>query len=424
MKKGTNYRLYVPKSIDLDVIKESYPQFKSFSNDKAYFILYLINRKTKNNTRKDGHVELSSVWLKKVGVQDFSKYWKYLKNAGVIEGKNYSADLGYCRSFKITDKYRDISKIYTIEKKSFAMKVKKALSISMRDIKNNINLYKSFNEHLTVDYDEAMSYISYVYDSSKKTDSDIIKYNYNLESIDCIHVGHYRFYQDETSGRIHTVLTNMKREVRQFVKYRGESLINLDFKNSQPFISSVLFNEDFYTNNIEKGYKGLGSNKLATFSDCNNCNDYISEDVAEYIELVINGGFYEKYQSITGIKDRTEAKVDCLKLMYSSDVDKKGKERLSKSKKQFIKHFPNVYDKFRCMKKDNHKHFAILMQSLESSLFIGRICSRIRLERPELALFTLHDSIMVTKGAADYIKNVMIEETEIMLGIKPTISVE
>lgn len=413
------YRCFVPKSIDLEEIAKTYPRFKGFTEDKCYYILSIINKVNgKSLESYNGYVTVNSSKMYEIGIRDFRAYIQYLYKAGIIYTDGSYVIGERSRSYKITDKYRKTDKVILINKKSLAKKINKAYATTMRDISNNLNLYKSFNENLTIEFNQALAYIDYKFETSEQTDNDVCSYNHNQRTIYAINDKNFRFSQDDKSGRIHTDITNMSKDVRQFLRYNGQRLINLDFKNSQPFLSTALFNEDFWTNNIENGYKGLGKNKLANFSNCNNCNDYINEDVANYIESVLSGTFYEDFMKITGIKDREEAKLQALSLFFSSD------KKMSRSKRLFKKHYPTVFEKFRCIKEVEHSALAILLQSIESDLFIGRICTRIQLERPDLALFTIHDSILITKGAANYVKNIMIEETELMLGITPNISIE
>jgi hypothetical protein len=62
---------------------------------------------------------------------------------------------------------------------------------------------------------------------------------------------------------------------------------------------------------------------------------------------------------------------------------------------------------------------ARLMQLLESSLIIGRICRRIMEESPKTTVITLHDQLLTTPDRVDYVEQVMREEFE-KVGLFPT----
>lgn len=430
LKKNIHYRLYIPKSIDLSIIAKTYPQFKGFKEDKAYYFLYLINKPHLTASDNRDWTFISSQGMRNTGVRDFKAYRKYLEKAGVIiTYGGYSKDLGYSRKFKIAPKYHDIDKTILISSKAFAKKVNKMFSIDMKDIKNNINLYKSFNDNLTIDFESAINeidreFISTVDSWNQMTPEEqkLVKDPYkrhkqNQYSIYSIHDKKFRFKQDESSGRLHTVITNMSKDVKKHLRYNGKKLINLDFKNSQPFLSSLLFNENFWNENLSKGFKVLGKNKLAKFSDCQ-CYITKDNDIDKYVEEVRTGTFYEEFMRLTNSEDRGETKRQALIVMYSANSVK------TKNKTIFKKNYPNVSKMFECLKKDNYKQFPILLQQIEASLFIGRIAKRIALERPLMSLFTIHDSILCLEEDSSYIRDIMIEETIKLVGVKPNISNE
>lgn len=430
LKKNIKYRLYVPKSIDLDIINKTYPQFKGFKEEKAYYFLYLINKPHLEMNNDIEYTFIGSQRMHKAGIRNFRAYRKYLEDAGVIiVNGSYSSDMGYTKSYKIAPKYHDIDKTIQISSKAFAKKINKMFTISMKDIKNNINLYKSFNENLTIDLEAAINeidreFISTVDSWNQLTPEEqkLVKDPYkrhkqNQYSIYSIHDKKFRFKQDESSGRIHTVITNMSKDVKKHLRYNGKKLINLDFKNSQPFLSSLLFNENFWNENLSKGFKVLGKNKLAKFSDCQ-CYITQDNDIDKYVEEVRTGKFYEEFMRLTNSTDRGETKRQALICMYSANSVK------TKTKTIFKKNYPNVFKMFECLKKDNYKQFPILLQQIEASLFIGRIAKRIALERPLMSLFTIHDSILCLEEDSSYIKDIMIEETVKMVGVEPNISAE
>lgn len=75
------------------------------------------------------------------------------------------------------------------------------------------------------------------------------------------------------------------------------------------------------------------------------------------------------------------------------------------------------------LKKQNHARIAWMMQNEESTLFIGRICRRLMKERPELPLYTIHDSLVTTERNLDFVERVAMEEFS-TLGVSPTFKTE
>ncbi|AHW62351.1 hypothetical protein FH5T_20015 [Draconibacterium orientale] len=50
------------------------------------------------------------------------------------------------------------------------------------------------------------------------------------------------------------------------------------------------------------------------------------------------------------------------------------------------------------------------MQRIESEVILRKVVSRIASEKPNLPIFTIHDSVATTVGDEKYVKNVMKEE--------------
>ena len=71
-----------------------------------------------------------------------------------------------------------------------------------------------------------------------------------------------------------------------------------------------------------------------------------------------------------------------------------------------------------------HTRLAIKLQRLESDMILRTICKRIISEKPDIPIFTIHDSIMTTDENVNYVKQVMIEEFANRFGIVPSFKIE
>jgi hypothetical protein len=72
--------------------------------------------------------------------------------------------------------------------------------------------------------------------------------------------------------------------------------------------------------------------------------------------------------------------------------------------------FPTVMGVLLDLKKKEHRRAAWLMQNFESTLFIYRICNRIKGERPDVPLLTKHDALGTTPEFLDYVESVIRDE--------------
>lgn len=63
------------------------------------------------------------------------------------------------------------------------------------------------------------------------------------------------------------------------------------------------------------------------------------------------------------------------------------------------------------------------MQHQESTLFIGRVCRRIKAERPSLPLATVHDSLVTTEEHIGLVTAIALDEFK-KLGVIPLFKLE
>lgn len=85
----------------------------------------------------------------------------------------------------------------------------------------------------------------------------------------------------------------------------------------------------------------------------------------------------------------------------------------------FSQTFPHIYSVFRQLKARSNSDLAILLQGIEAELFLNRIARRISRERPDLPIFTLHDSIVTIDGHQAYVQEVMRDELYRATGVEP-----
>ena len=262
------------------------------------------------------------------------------------------------------------------------------------------------------------------------------QYNYFVSSAQRIINGEINYSVDNTSGRFHSNLTNMPKELRDYVRIDGTRLVNIDLKNSQPYLSTILLTAPF------KVSKLAISSEFAFVLTNLQVMDH-KPDVKLYITLVVEGKLYEYLQEFfnaAGIPHtRDETKVQVLRIMFAPNrtpADKVNKE----ARRIFRMCFPNVHRIFNKVRgngrgknpHESYKRFAILMQSLESFLILEAVLKAIRAELPGVIAMTIHDSIMTGEDARTGIMTnnvagvIRIMERELLkfVGLKPTIAVE
>ena len=90
----------------------------------------------------------------------------------------------------------------------------------------------------------------------------------------------------------------------------------------------------------------------------------------------------------------------------------------------FEQHFETTHRLFTEIKLKDYTFLPILLQRIESFLVIDTICKKISLLDTSIPLFTIHDSIITTKGNEKIVKQIMEFEIESAIGYKPKFSIE
>ena len=411
----TYYQL-VPENIYnnlTEIENELKPKIKGYSSDNLKQVISIVAFNTRKN---NGLAQIQMAYFKTMVAQG-DKYLKGLIDLNIIQrtGRPIKGQTSY--QYNFAPDY-----------------LSKYISLPLNNAKLIRRIEKVHSTKKTVyGYSEQVKYLkqlTIVYDYTKflETITDTNKYNSALSSATRILNGNITYSVDDTSGRFHSNITNMKKELRQFLRVNGEPLVNIDIKNSQPFLSTILLTNPkkvaHFTNN------SAFSVLLQTLKVSNN------EDVKKYISLVVSGQIYEylmiKFEDNGLILDRSETKLQMLRIMFARNRSPKN-ETNKKARQIFINEFPTVHKTFSKIrgtktgdKFTNFKRFSILLQTIESHLLLKVILKRIKTEMPDTITITIYDSIMtgILTNRANEVRDIMTDEIEFFVGYKPTIEIE
>ena len=463
MSKDCKY--YLPHNLDLSALEKEYPPDFVYCTDKAMYLLSLINTIPANNRSKyadsEGWTPINSTTIQNVSIRNFPEYKKWFVQLGIIEcdGQYIPDEISYC--YRFTEEYRtQIIPISYSTKDTFAKKTERLFKPLDEDTQKYSYLHKWFNDSLAIDEDAALNYLSLSHSIDRKEDKTkaLDRYNSAVIGVDKMADSNYYFSVDTTAGRLHTNYTSMPSEIRNFTKYDGQELVSLDFKNSQPVMSTLLFAPQFWVKNEtldKKNVQFLPNTSVldpyffnfydlsSKFLPILNISTYTTstyacplmlaemgvpienKDVGTYITEVLKGNLYEyveeRVQELNGdygVRTRKEIKKMMFTIMFS------GNKKSSSEKDLFKQLFPSIYIMFAFIKRTKKELLPIMLQTIESMLFLDRIAGRIAQERQELPIFTIHDSITTTVGNEAYVKRIMEEETIKAIGVKPSISID
>ena len=336
------------------------------------------------------------------------------------------------------------------------------------------------------------------------------------QSIDRIRRGDHCFTVDDSGHRLHTVLTNLKSDLRHALAYQGQSLVSIDLSSSQIYLSVRLIEPSFYEEkplnvrivlqdlapNVQSLVEPLiediqhllaanpaslspaivqpqaGRKMLNAEGLIQRDLDFIAEldslwrapiepittptddttATGDSLPMYEKGSFSYMYESgneavkvVCGRKEDNDWQLLIEKVkqgtfyefLLQETVKATGKTKLTrelmkktvftvffsenettsrlmqKRKEIFRNLFPNVMRLFELIKSQQHRTLALLLQNIESEIFLNRIARRIAQERPDLPIFTIHDSIVTTVGNETCVEVIIREELEKAIGIRP-----
>jgi hypothetical protein len=221
-------------------------------------------------------------------------------------------------------------------------------------------------------------------------------YHSDLLACTMIRDGQYNFSVD-MNGRVHTNLTNLSSELRQFVKLYGAQIIGSDIANSQPLLLALMLIDI---------YKG------ATIRP---------SEVDIFIRLCLAGEFYEYLMEDAGILKTDQQARSNFKTQFFGKVffNKNPKKRWNKYQKQFQRLFPAVWEIIVEKKKYDYTALANCLQKQEQ--FIMIVLAGIACLNRKIPILTLHDSLYTTQKYYNEVKDIIIEKFRDIYGIEPTI---
>jgi hypothetical protein len=409
--------------VELDrYIQENPPNWKYQHIYFYYLIHYLTVRQIqeKNKEKEDEFFSINTKNLKKVTIWNIDRYILYLVNGeflmrdNYIKGeKSYHYKLkprylhGHCQ-VKIEQGTEFFNRIINDSrlKRSHANQEPEYLN-SMRKLFMSIDF----------DYPAARSWIDSQDDETKK-----FLYHTALTQIEDKRFRYFK--RNKTNYRLDTNMTNLKKDLRQFIKGDYEEI---DLKNSQPFLFGVLLKEIKQENRREEGgsegiplcfrYLALDPiqwfgkqvfNSLAKIRQNGVFNE--NGEFLNFIESVNSGTFYDDFQKLYagGNLSRKEIKDIIYKVFFSQNViyEDKNKRRYHKGfvpypfeKDQFASVYPIIYKIIKILKSKNHSKLSVFLQRVEARIFIDMLC--LILVNLGIVPLTIHDSILVPAEQKD-----------------------
>jgi hypothetical protein len=212
-----------------------------------------------------------------------------------------------------------------------------------------------------------------VYPSQFLFDKKATMKMYYKNSIDRLRNNSLDAKRNKTNKRLDTNLTNMASILVDAICLQND-LIQIDLSNSQ-FV--------LLTNILERHLNTV--------------------DFKLFKELSVSGNLYDYIANKLGLKNAKNGKSLMFEVMFSS------RKNNSIFKKKIKEIFPSVVGWIDDNKKENgDKEFSIMLQKIESELFIENILKRVK--KHKYFCITKHDSLIVKKQDFEAIMDILKEE--------------
>lgn len=446
------------KAINRQGVPQSY-----FDIDRLMYIIGLISSipaKNKDSITENGFVMINSKLLRNF-FKDYISYLDYLIKTGVLitDGEyipgEKSLGFKFSSSFSNTglNKYfynnTSINTIPAINEVIYNDETNEFTHNTALDYPYLSHWYET--KHLLIDDVEATQFALYErqrklslgrehWDINRDKTRDyrivyknpITQYNAAIHNITQLSIKSYNVIIDDNVHRLHSVLTNLQKTYRKYLKYNGEELVGVDISNCQPYLLCILLNPNFWIIDSDASLKlsHLPDNIRNLFSDkkietiLNRLNNLEESDIREYTEKASQGLVYEYMMETINAINQTRLSRDDVKTMMMTVLFSDNRH-LPPLKRLFIRTFPAIYDVVKLIQRGSKKTLACLLQNIESEIILHRCCKRLWLEHDhKIPTFTIHDSICTIPEYVDTVRRVMYEELNKSVGIPPSLKEE
>lgn len=226
------------------------------------------------------------------------------------------------------------------------------------------------------------------------------------------------YVKHDDFGRVHTNVTQMKKEVRDLCMYcDGERVGGVDIKSSQAAFLAAILREwasvaksPLHTPRshfiaIEPFWRPERNAEYA---------EYLETELEKYSEILREGRMYEFFADEMGKMgyniDRKTAKSNFIVMLFSRtfiDVNRNPERILTRE--VWKRNFPHLLDCIDSMKRRNYASLAYELQRTESSFVFETVIPRI-VEQVGCHFCTVHDSVIVPASCVLQVQRIMDEE--------------
>lgn len=396
------------------------PEIKGYSIDNLKEIISIVACHIRKDDKEDPPLKMT--YIRRI-IPYGERYLSGLVDLGIIKRSDYYIPGEVSYRYNFTEAYQSRYISIPLTSAKIILRIKSTYEVTGKEAVKLIWGYAS-----QVKYIKQLTLAEGWRDLVESYKSNMEQYNSILASAMRIERGDFFYSIDATENRFHSNITNMKKELRQYLRINGKPLANIDIKNSQPYLSTIIL--------TYPGKVAWLTNNPAFSMLLQSLKVSLNEDVKKYIYLVANGQFYEhlmdEFYKEGLIVTRDETKRQVLRILFAGNRMPKD-ETNRKARLIFIDRFPTVHRVFSKVrgrdqgtKFENSNRFSILLATIESYLLLNVIVRRINKELPKVIVMTIHDSIMtgILTDDCEAVRKIMNDELKNFIGFSPQIKFE
>lgn len=279
--------------------------------------------------------------------------------------------------------------------------------------------HEELAEHFSIDTDKAATVIQGLVDSHKITARSGVKEmekvaRFNNSATDPVSL----YVKRDQYGRIHTNVTNLKKEIRRdCITCDGKPVASVDIKSSQgAFLCAILarFAGESTLNVTVDPYLDSVVRRCSWMD-----RTVVADEYERYHGLLVSHGLYEFFANelsedldLDVQVSRQEAKKEFLAMLFAPRyIDWRKHPVRAAVRRVWEQHFPNLLRCIDMMKQESYASLAHLMQKIESAFVYDRIIPAI-MDEIGCHFCTVHDSVVVPEEFADDVKRIMDRELD------------
>ncbi|MGG5508107.1 MULTISPECIES: hypothetical protein [unclassified Myroides] len=418
---------------------------KQLKLDYAVFFVSLINKLPtfyRSEEQEERTARLNSQIMKEYS-SNYKTYIDFLVKKELIElVKEYGADTGESRTYKIADKYscNEIVSYPITDKKLLGKFTDKTTVVKGKEIckAQRPHLVKFFDEHLQINSRKAFKVVE------PYLKENYAKYLCGTQLITEFHTQDWHYsIKPESDNRLHSSLTRLNKILRAFVTYKGKYLGCVDVRTSQPYFLSVILKA--ILSKDKKLFKQIGATSTSLLTNKNIEELFALEidrdEVERFVLSVIDDkeDFYTLIQEELDITYDEAGKPFRMVTNYSNrkkkiiNKEEPRKKEVYESERDFAKSvvmeifyssskstvpeikmfrdkFPSVF-KIMSYIKNECVELYTLLSHIEAYCLLDYVALQFNKKYPDIPLWSIHDSLVTTENYLPLLK----EETERLL---------